>query len=162
VINLELILSDLETVSKRKNNIQKEIKKGDKEAIIEEGALVKLEKAFERGMLANTVEFDEKELEKVKMLNLLTLKPFLYGLNKRGGTKNLDEMNPEIFKELTDYIEKSGSRYVVLDAKIEEELKDFEGEEKEAKRKEEQSREILFIDAETVRKKSKKEKYNDD
>jgi heme/copper-type cytochrome/quinol oxidase subunit 2 len=34
--------------------------------------------------------------------------------------------------------------------------------EKEAKRKEEQSREILFIDAETVRKKSKKEKYNDD
>lgn len=136
VINLELILSDLETVSKRKNNIQKEIKKGDKEAIIEEGALVKLEKAFETGKLANTVEFDEKELEKVKMLNLLTLKPFIYGLNKRGGAKNLDEMNPEVFKELTDYIEKSGSRYVILDAKIEEELKDFEGEEKETFRKE--------------------------
>ncbi|MDE2031077.1 MAG: redox-regulated ATPase YchF [Patescibacteria group bacterium] len=136
VINLELILADLETVSKRKNNINKDVKKGDKEAIIENEALAKLESTFESGKLANACVLDEKELEKVKMLNLLTLKPFIYGLNKKGGVKNLDEMNPEIFKELTDYIEKSGSRYVILDAKIEEELKDFEGEEKEMFRKE--------------------------
>ncbi len=136
VINLELILADLETVIKRKNNLVREIKKGDKEAVIENNALVKLEAAFEAGKLANTVSFEEVELEKVKMLNLLTLKPFIYGLNKRGGSKNLDETNPEIFKELTDYIMSMGSRYVVLDAKIEEELKDFEGEEKEVFRKE--------------------------
>lgn len=136
VINLELILADLETVSKRKNNINREVKKGDKEAIIEEGALIKLEQAFEEAHLANTVDLNEKELEKVKMLNLLTLKPFIYGLNKRGGAKNLDETNPEVFKELTDYIQSMGSRFVVLDAKIEEELKDFEGEEKETFRKE--------------------------
>lgn len=136
VINLELILADLETVSKRRANIVREIKKNDKEAIIEDGALVKLEVAFEKGELANTVEFNEKELEKIKMLNLLTMKPFIYGLNKRGGAQNLDEMNPEIFKELTDYIVSTGSSYVVIDAKIEEELKDFEGEEKEMFRKE--------------------------
>ena len=136
VINLELILADLETVSKRRNNIVREIKKGDKEAVVEDGALVKLEAAFENGQLANTVEFSEKEIEKVKMLNLLTLKKFIYGLNKQGGSKNLDEMNPEIFKELTDYILSTGSSYVVIDAKIEEELKDFEGEEKEMFRKE--------------------------
>lgn len=136
VINLELILADLETVSKRRNNIVREIKKNDKEAIIEDGALAKLEIAFEKAQLANTVEFNEKEIEKVKMLNLLTMKPFIYGLNKRGGSQNLDEMNPEIFKELTAYIESMGSRYVVIDAKIEEELKDFEGEEKEMFRKE--------------------------
>lgn len=136
VINLELILADFETVSKRRNNLVREIKKGDKEAVIEDGALLKLEQAFEKGQLANTVSFDEKEKEKIKMLNLLTLKPFIYGLNKKGGAKNLDETNPEIFKELTDYIEKSGSRYVVLDAKIEEELKDFEGDEKETFRRE--------------------------
>ncbi len=136
VINLELILADLETVAKRRVNLNKDIKKGDKEAIIEDAALVKLEVAFEKAQLANTVEFNEKELEKIKMLNLLTLKPFIYGLNKKGGVQNLDEMNPEIFKELTDYIESAGSRYVVIDAKIEEELKDFEGEEKEMFRKE--------------------------
>jgi ribosome-binding ATPase len=136
VINLELILADLETVAKRRVNINKDIKKGDKDAIIEDAALIKLEVAFEKAELANTVEFNEKELEKIKMLNLLTLKPFIYGLNKKGGVQNLDEMNPEIFKELTDYIESTGSRYVVIDAKIEEELKDFEGEEKEMFRKE--------------------------
>lgn len=136
VINLELILADLETVTKRKNNLVREVKKGDKDAIIEDGALSKLEVAFEKGELANKVSFNEKELEKVKMLNLLTLKPFIYGFNKRGGYENLDEMNSELFKELTDYIESMGSRYVVIDAKIEEELKDFEGDEKEMFRKE--------------------------
>ncbi|MCX6754726.1 MAG: redox-regulated ATPase YchF [Candidatus Nomurabacteria bacterium] len=136
VINLELILADLETVVKRRNNIVKDIRKGDKDAVIEDESLAKLEIAFEKSKLANTVDLNEKELEKVKMLNLLTLKPFIYGLNKKGGVQNLDEMNPEIFKELTDYIESMGSRYVVIDAKIEEELKDFEGEEKEMFRKE--------------------------
>jgi len=136
VINLELILADLETVLKRKNNIVRELKKGDKEAVIEDSALAKLIITLEEGKLANTCPLDEKEMEKVKMLNLLTLKPFIYGFNKRGGAKNLDETNPEIFKELIDYVESMGSGYVVLDAKIEEELKDFEGEEKEVFRKE--------------------------
>ncbi len=136
IINLELILADLETVVKRKNNIQKDLKKNDKEAVIEEVALIKLIESLEAGKLANTVDFNEKETEKVKMLNLLTLKPFIYGFNKRAGSKNLDESNPEIFKELTDYIESMGSRFVVIDAKIEDELKDFEGEEKEMFRKE--------------------------
>jgi len=136
VINLELILADLETVAKRRVNINKDIKKNDKDAIIEDAALVKLEIAFEKSQLANTVELNEKEIEKVKMLNLLTMKPFIYGLNKQGGMQNLDEMNPEIFKELTDYIESMGSRFVVIDAKIEEELKDFDGEEKEMFRRE--------------------------
>ena len=136
VINLELILADFETVAKRIANLQKDTKKGDKEAILEEEALKRIEKALESDKLANTVELNEKELEKVRQLNLLTMKPFIYGLNKRAGAENLDTANPEAFKELTDYIESTGSRYVVLDAKIEDELKDFEGEEKEMFRKE--------------------------
>ena len=136
VINLELIMADLETVAKRRNNIIREIKRGDKEAIIEDEALIRLEKSLEEGKMANTVSLNEKELDKIKMLNLLTLKHVIYGLNKKGGVPNLDETNPEIFGELTDYIKDMGSSYVVIDAKIEEDLKDFEGEEKETFRKE--------------------------
>ncbi len=136
IINLELILADLETVIKRKNNIQKDLKKQDKEAIIEDGALSKLIPHLETGKLANILHLNERETEKVQMLNLLTLKPFIYGLNKRAGSENLDQSNPEIFKELTDYIESMGSKWVIIDAKIEDELKDFEGEEKEMFRKE--------------------------
>lgn len=136
IINLELIFADLETVIKRKNNLVREVKKGDKEAIVEDKALEKLKQTLEAGQLANSINFDEKEIIRVKMLNLLTLKPFIYGLNKMAGSSSLDETNKEEFKKLTDHIEKLGSQYIIIDAKIEEELKDFEGEEKEIFRKE--------------------------
>ena len=136
VINLELILADFETVTKRVNNLSKDVKLGDKEAILEHDALTKVHAALEAEKMAHTVTLTEKEIEKVQQANLLTIKPMLYGLNKRAGVENLDTSNPVLFKELTDYIESTGNRWVVLDAKIEDELKDFEGEEKEMFRKE--------------------------
>ena len=112
-------------------NVSRDAKRGEKEAVIEEAALAKILVALEAEKMVNTVSFEENELPKVQQLNLLTSKPILYGLNKRVGVKNLDETNPEVFKQLTDYILSTGAQYVVLDAKIEDELKDFEGEEKE-------------------------------
>jgi ribosome-binding ATPase len=136
VINLELILADFETVTKRLNNLQKDVKKGDKEAITEEGVLKRIEKILEEGKLARLVETTDEEKKKVAQLNLLTTKPMIYGLNKKGGVKNLDEENPQYFKELTDEMIASGSQFILIDAKIEDELKDFEGDEKEMFRKE--------------------------
>lgn len=136
VINMELIIADMETVAKRISNIQREVKKGDKEFILEHDALLRVQTALEAEQMANTVDLNEHELPKVKQLNLLTIKPILYGLNKRAGVTNLDESHPELFKELTDYILSTKARFVVLDAKIEDELKDFEGEEKDMFRKE--------------------------
>ena len=131
VINMELLLADLETATKRMANVARDAKRGDKEALIEEAALNKIITALEAEQMINTIFFEEKELPKVQQLGLLTFKPILYGLNKRAGTKNLDESHPELFKEVTEYILSTGAQYVVLDAKIEDELKDFEGDEKE-------------------------------
>lgn len=136
VINLELVLADFETVTKRLNNLQKDVKRGDKEAILEEGVLKRIEKVLEEGKLANSLEYTEEENKKVKQLNLLTSKPMIYGLNKKAGVKNLDEEKPEYFKEMTDEIIANGSQFILIDAKIEDELKDFEGEEKDMFRKE--------------------------
>ena len=136
VINMELLLADLETVTKRLNNIARDAKRGDKEAVIEEGALKRILAALEAEQMVNTLDFDDKETPKVHQLGLLTAKPILYGLNKRAGVVNLDASHPELFKELCDYIVSTGAEYVVLDAKIEDELKDFEGEEKEMFRSE--------------------------
>jgi ribosome-binding ATPase len=136
VINLELILADFETVSKRIANLQKDVKKGDKEALFEEELLKKVEKTLEEGRLANTLEYTEEESKKVKQLNLLTSKPMIYGLNKKAGVKNMDEENPEAFASLIRVIKENNANYVLIDAKIEDELKDFEGEEKEVFRKE--------------------------
>jgi GTP-binding protein YchF len=136
VINLELILSDFETVTKRLGNLARDVKRGDKEAMLEHEALTKVHAALEAEKMASTAVLTEKEAEKVKLLNLLTTKRMLFGLNKRAGAENLDTANPQAFKELTEFIESTGNRWVILDAKIEDELKDFEGEEKELFRKE--------------------------
>ncbi|PCI19711.1 redox-regulated ATPase YchF [Candidatus Wolfebacteria bacterium] len=129
VINMELILADLNTVNRRRANIGRLIKRSDKEAIREDGVLEKIEHALEEGKLASSIELTKEESPYVSQLTLLTTKPILYGLNKRAGSDNLDSSDPEAFKKLTDFIEASGSRYVVVDAKIEDELKELSEEE---------------------------------
>ena len=130
VINLELILADMQTVSKRIGNISREIKTGKKEAVIEHGALLKLEKILEEGRLANTIVFDEKEIVAVKSLHLLTMKPIIYVLNKKAGGINLDEINDERYQRLMKFFKESGSQYVIVDAGIENEVKEMSDDEK--------------------------------
>lgn len=134
VINLELILADMQTVSKRIGSISREIKAGKKEAVIEHGALLKLEKVFEEGKLANSLSFDEKELLAVKSLHLLTMKPIIYVLNKKAGGVNLDEIKDERWEKLMRFLTDSHSKYVIVDAGIEHDMKEMsEGEKKEMK-----------------------------
>jgi len=136
VINLELILADMQTVSKRINNIQKEVKQAKKEAIIEEAGLKKVMTTLEAGKLAQTAVLTEFEAPMLKSMHLLTMKPILYVLNKKGGGKNLDEMNDPRFEKLISFFNEVKANYVLVDARIEEELKEMMGEEKEMFRKE--------------------------
>lgn len=133
-INLELILADLQTVSKRLGSIGSDIKRGSKTAVIENSALEKLKIALEAGNLANTVIFDEKEIVEAKKLCLLTMKPILYILNKKAGGKNLDEINDDRFEKLAKFFKETKSKYVVVDAGIENELKELEGRDKKEMR----------------------------
>jgi len=130
VINLELVLADAETVSKRHGNVGKDAKRGDKTALIEEDMLGRLSQHLESGKLACTFEFNELELSLVKQLHLLTMKKFLYVFNKKHGAYNFDETNDDRWKELMEFIESTGSEYVIIDAGVEHELKDLEEEEK--------------------------------
>ncbi len=130
VINLELILADAETVAKRKANVEREVKRGDKEAAIEFDALTRLLPHLEGGQLANRFTFTEKEEALMKGLHLLTMKPFLYICNKKHGGFNLDEQNDERWQELLHFFETTGSHYVVVDAGMEHELRDLGDDEK--------------------------------
>ena len=136
IINMELILADMQTVEKRSQTIGRDVKRGDKDAIKLGGLLEILKKHFDEGKLANLISFDEDESRLVRDLHLITMKPFLYVLNKQSGGKNLDEMNDERFVKLIDYFKKNNFKYVIVDAKIEDELKDFEGEERDEMRRE--------------------------
>jgi hypothetical protein len=136
VINLELMMADLETVTKRRSNIERDVKRGDKNASAEKVALDKIVVALESGKLAQSAVLDEKESEITRSLHLLTMKPILYALNKKSGVKNLDETKDERWDKLMQFFKKTNARYVIFDAKVEDELKEFVGAEKETFRKE--------------------------
>jgi GTP-binding protein YchF len=135
VINMELILADMETVEKRISNLQKDVKRGDKAAVLEESIAKRIQEALLAEKMANTVILTDEEEKIAKQLNLLTRKKFIYGLNKRSGGKNLDETDAELFAKICKEIESYGSEWVVIDAKTEHELSDFEGEERKDMRK---------------------------
>ena len=147
VINLELILADLATVTKRLQNLGKEVKAGKKDAVIEHKLLERVRSALESGKLASTVSADEFEAPFLKQIHLLTSKPFIYVLNKKSGGKNLDEPSLRIdlstqdrpafnerWTKLLDFLKTSGAKWVIVDAGIEQELKDLEDKDKQEMR----------------------------
>ena len=118
VINLELVLADFETVTKRLASINKDIKAQKKEAIAEAVVLEKVKKVLDEGKLANTAEIHEEEKPILKQLNLLTTKPILYVLNFSEASENDEavlsqipglyvKIDPVFEKGLDDLIKKS-------------------------------------------------------
>mgnify|MGYP003552825010 FL=1 len=136
VINLELILADAETVGKRLSNIEKDVKRGDKDALKEKEVLIRLEAHLKGGQLGNSLTVTEEERKILVQLHLLTMKPFLYVCNKKQGSFNLDDQNDERWHRLVEFFEESGSEYVVVDAGMEHELRDLSDEEKNEFRRE--------------------------
>ena len=130
-INLELIIADQQTVVKRLANIEKDVKRGDKEAIIEKEVLEKTRGALSQGSLARGVALTEEEALIVRSLHLLTMKPILYVLNKKAGGKNLDKMKDERFERLLAYLKTLGAHFVIVDAGVEQDLSTLSGDEKE-------------------------------
>lgn len=82
VINLELVLADLQTVSKRLDTTKKGAKgRVDGKIRLEIEVLEKLYKQLEEGKPARLLDFNEDEILVVKELQLLTMKPMLYVIN---------------------------------------------------------------------------------
>ena len=140
IINLELILADQATVNKRLETIEKDVKKGDKVAVKFKEAMMKVKSYLDEDKLANRLiedkKLDEEEIKLIRDLHLITMKPILYALNKKAGAKNLDEVNDTRYQELMNYFKEHNFNYCIIDAKVEDELKEFEGQEKEEMRKE--------------------------
>ena len=81
VIDFELQLKDLETVQKQLESIKRKVKTGDKTAVKEHEVLSRYETTLESGESARTIDVSEEEMEYVKGLHLLTIKPVLYVCN---------------------------------------------------------------------------------
>lgn len=136
VINLELGLADFQTVEKRMAGIGRDAKRGDKDAAIEEALLAKVTSALQEGRGARDVPVSEKEAEILKSLHLLTGKPILYVLNKKAGGHNLDEHKDDRWGRLMEFLTARKAAWVIVDANIENELKEVTDEDKQTFRQE--------------------------
>ncbi|MCM3588142.1 redox-regulated ATPase YchF [Mesobacillus maritimus] len=130
VINLELILADLESVEKRIGRVEKLAKQKDKDALVEFPILSKLKEALESEKAARTVELTDEEAKVVKGLHLLTTKPMLYVANV-GEDDIADPSDNEYVQRVRDFAKEDNAEVIVVCAKIEEEISELEGEEKE-------------------------------
>ena len=120
IINTELVLADLETVSSSLDKAQRNAKSGDKEAIARFEALKKLKPVLDSGQTARTVKFDDPEQAKaVKSLGLITAKRVLYVMNV-----DEDDVNGTgpLCQKVREHAAKDGSEVVPVCAKIESEL----------------------------------------
>jgi ribosome-binding ATPase len=136
VINLELVLADAETVEKRLGNVERDAKRGEKDALAEMTLLTRLKPHLENGGLAHQLVMTDDEKRLIKGLHLLTMKPFLYVCNKKTDAFNLDEQNDDRWQALVSYFESVGAEYVVVDAGMEHELRDLGEDEKNEFRRE--------------------------
>ncbi len=81
IIEAELIISDLDKVSKKIDKIEGGARSGNKELVKELDVLTKVKVALDAGLLASTVVID-KELQPIlKAQQLLTSKRMIYALN---------------------------------------------------------------------------------
>ena len=129
-INLELILADQETVDKRLGGLERDVRAGKKEALAEQSALLKAQAVLNEGTLASSATYTTDELFAIKGMHLLTMKPMLYVLNKEADGHNIDELNDGRYERLMDFFEREGAQYCVVDANVENELRDLAGEDK--------------------------------
>jgi len=132
IINTELILADLDSVKKRRERLQKDVKRGDKTAAAEDAALVKIEPVLDSGKPALLADLTPEERVLSRALFLLTDKPTIFACNVKEGDLATADTNPYVLK-VRDYVTTHlACEAVVISAQIESDLVDLEPDEAQA------------------------------
>lgn len=129
-INLELIFADLDSVERRIERARKGLKGGDKKAQQEVDVLERLKTAFENGKSARSVELDEEERLLIRDLHLLTIKPVLYVANV-SEDEVADVEGNQYVQAVRKFAAEENAEVVVISAKVESEIAELEGEDRE-------------------------------
>ncbi len=126
VIETELMLSDLESIEKRRANLVRKLKGNDKEAQQQDRLLAAAQAMLEDGKPARLVEVDAEDSKAWKMLQLLTTKPVLYVCNV--GEAEAAEGNAHSIA-VAEMAAAEGNSHVIISAQIEEEISQLEDDE---------------------------------
>ena len=127
IINLELALSDLNQIEKRRTRLKKQVSTS-KEAKLEDDVLGKLCEALENEKAVRSVSLTVEERKLIKPLGLLTEKPIIYATNL--GEDELAKGN-SFSEEVNTLATKEGSECVKISAQVEAELIELGAEERD-------------------------------
>jgi len=126
IINLELAMADLESVEKQLLRNKKLAKGGDKTAVAAQAMLEKLLPHLEEGKAVRAMDLSEDELQIVKTLHLISVKPTMY-------IANVDEEGFENNPHLDTVMEIARAEkavVVVICNKLEAEISELDDEER--------------------------------
>jgi ribosome-binding ATPase len=124
LIETELLMADLDIAEKRLEKTKKAAKSGEKELVMEKDFLQRMVDGFKKGEPARKITPSVDEAPILKEMNLLTSKQAMYVANLSEGTdKNLLE-------KAKQSAVKRGSELIIIDGKLESELKDLSNGEK--------------------------------
>lgn len=129
-INLELVLSDLDILSRRLDNRRKAMK-GDKKLAGEVEFLERLVKEMEEGKTARACEISDEEKEYLKDVSLLTIKPVIYACNM-GENDFVDGIdNNKFYNIVKEIAAKEGAETFPICAEMEAQIAELDADEKE-------------------------------
>ena len=128
-INIELIFSDIETISKRIERVAKQTKSGDKKAIKELELLKLVKTSLEAEIPARAITLSEEEKDLLKDSFLLTMKKVIYVANvNENQLSNID--NDVNINKVKEFAKSENSICIPLCAKLEEELAELDSEDR--------------------------------
>jgi|TARA_B100001059_G_C17746101_1_gene534402 GTP-binding protein YchF len=124
-IETELVLADLEIVSKRRDSVQKKLRSGDKTTQKEYELLDKIQNSLNNNKPVRDITFETNDKAFLKQLQLVTSKPFFFIANIHE-----DESKNTHLTELEEYAAEHNLQILKVYAKAEGELIDLDDEEK--------------------------------
>jgi ribosome-binding ATPase len=129
-IEFELALADLAVVEKRLDKAKRAAKTGDKDAAAEVGSLDKAHKPLSEGQALWHVSLTPEDRERLKGLQLLTLKPILYAANVTDGELTGAEGSHVKALRAAIAADHEPAQVVTFSAKIEMELAELPAEDR--------------------------------
>ena len=128
-IDLELIMSDAEMVTRRIDRLTKAAKGGDKKIAHEAEVFKGLLEHLNNGKSARSYDCDEEEMEIIRTSDLLTLKPIIYAANMdEDGVSHYEDS--DYYKTVCEIAADEDALVLPICARIEEELAQLEEDEK--------------------------------
>ncbi|MDR3124299.1 MAG: redox-regulated ATPase YchF [Endomicrobium sp.] len=123
IIETELILADMDSISKRIERLQKAIRLNDKKMLSEGELAIKVKSHLDAGNPARTLNLNDEEKINIKDFSLITAKPVVYACN-------IDEINlPSMGNKYTNLVkektEKEGTQAISICAKVEAEVSEL-------------------------------------